>query len=291
MKRTLLVFVLAATLVRAFEGRIDVEFEAMGPEPDVSSVWTGPVVRAFSLGFSDVLADLYWLRAVQYYGREKLANAPASYADLAPLLETAAELDHRFEIVYRYGAVFLSEQFPVGAGQPEKGVAFLKKGADRNPRNWTLRQDQGLFTFVYLDDAVAGSAVLRQASEIPGSAPWLKPLAAKVLADGGNLEASLQMWTIIRDQSEPGVLRLNAETQLEVVKNRMFTRNVEERITKYRQRTGDLSSTLADLQAKGVISTTRDLAGVSFDFDLATGTLAVSRDSPLWRRPSGRPRE
>lgn len=277
--------IVAAILVPTAQARIDVTLEAMGPEPDVSSVWTGPVVRAFSLGFPDILADLYWLRAVQYYGREKLANAPAAYADLAPLLETAAELDPRFEIVYRYGAVFLSEAFPVGAGQPDKGVAFLKKGADRNPQNWSLRQDQGFFTFVYLDDAVGGAAVLTEASEIPGSAPWLKPLAAKVLADGGSLEASLQMWTIIRDQSEPGALRLNAESQLQVVRNRLLIRQVEERIAEYRERTGDTSPSLAELHAKGVISTTRDLSGVPFEFDVATGTLTVSKDSPLWRRP------
>jgi len=282
----ILVFLLAASLVPALEGRIDRKIEAMGPEPDVSSVWTGPVVRAFSLGFSDALADLYWLRAVQYYGREKVANAPARYADLAPLLETSAELDPRFEIVYRYGAVFLSEPPPIGAGRPEAGVAFLKKGADRNPLNWSLRQDQGYFTFLYLDDALGGSAVLRQASEIPGSAPWLKPMAAKVLADGGNLEASLQMWTIIRDQSEPGVLRINAESQLEVVKNRLFARQLQEQIAVYRTRTGDKTSTLLELRAKGAIPGVSDLAGVPFDFDPATGEVSISRSSPLWRRPA-----
>jgi hypothetical protein len=289
MKLPAVILLLAAVLVPPIQGRIDAEIEAMGPEPDVSSVWTGPVVRAFSLGFADILADLYWLRAVQYYGRQKLANAPTGYADLAPLLETAAELDPRFEIVYRYGAVFLSEQLPVGAGQPEKGIAFLRKGADRNPLKWSLRQDQGLFTFVYLDDAVGGAAILSEASEVPGAAPWLKPLAAKVLADGGSLEASLQMWTIIRDQSEPGALRLNAETQLELVRNRLFMRNLQERITEYRERTGNQSETLGVLRAKGVISATTDLAGFAFDFDPATGALAVSRKSPLWRRPVARP--
>jgi hypothetical protein len=285
--RRLVVFVIAAFLVPVASGRVDGLLEGMGPEPDVSSVWTGPVVRAFSLGFSDVLADLYWLRAVQYYGRQKVAQAPTGYADLAPLLETTTELDPRFELAYRYGSVFLSEQMPIGAGQPEKGVAFLKKGADRNPTNWTLRQDQGLFTFVYLNDAEGGSEVLRRAAEIPGSAPWLKPLAAKVLADGGDLEASVQMWTIIRDQSEPGVLRENAAIQLEVVKNRLFTRGVQTRITEYRSRTGDTNSTLDQLQAKGVIASSRDLAGVPFDFDVGSGTVVVSVQSPLWRRPTG----
>ena len=284
MNRRAAIFVFAALLVPLAEGRIDHVIEKMGPEPDVSSVWTGPVVRAFSLGFSSVLSDLYWLRAIQYYGRQKLANAPTGYADLAPLLETAAELDSRFEIVYRYGAVFLSEQVPIGAGQPEKGVAFLKKGADRNPANWSLRQDQGLFMAVYLNDSVGGSAALRKAAEIPGSAPWLKPLSAKVLADGGNLEASLQLWTIIRDQSESGVLRENAETQLRVVKNRLFARQLQQAIADYQNRTGDKTATLEELRARGIIPATRDLAGASFDFDPATGVVAIAKASPLWRR-------
>lgn len=284
MNRAAATFVLTALMVPLAENRVDAVASTMGPEPDVSSVWTGPVVRAFSLGFASVLSDLYWLRAIQYYGRQKLANAPTGYADLAPLLETAGELDPRFEIVYRYGAVFLSEQMPVGAGQPEKGVAFLKKGADRNPDNWNLRKDQGLFTFVYLNDAERGAAVLRQAAEIPGSAVWLKPLAAKVLADGGNLEASLQLWTIIRDQSEPGVLRENAETQLRVVKNRLFARQLQKRIEDYRARTGDTAASLEELRRRGVISTTRDLTGTPFSFDPAQGVLEISRNSPLWRR-------
>ena len=284
MKARIAILVLAALLVPLAESRVDAVLETMGPEPDVSSVWTGPVVRAFSLGFSSVLSDLYWLRAIQYYGRQKLANAPTGYADLAPLLETTTELDPRFEIVYRYGAVFLSEQRPIGAGQPEKGVAFLRKGADRNPSNWSLRQDQGLFMAVYLNDTEGGSATLRQAAEIPNSAPWLKPLAAKVLADGGNLEASLQLWTIIRDQSVSGVLQENAETQLKVVRNRLFARQLQGVIAEYQNRTGDRTSTLEQLQARGVISATRDLAGAPFDFDPSNGVVGISRTSPLWRR-------
>ncbi|MBP6704939.1 MAG: hypothetical protein KA385_15600 [Vicinamibacteria bacterium] len=286
MKAAIAAAVLAALLVPSAQGRIDLKFEKMGPEPDVSSVWTGPVVRAFSLGFREVLADLYWLRAVQYYGRQKLVDAPTGYADLRPLLETAAELDPRFEIVYRYGAVFLSEAMPIGAGQPEAGVALLKKGADRNPMNWRLRQDEGLFNSIYLNDPHRASQVLLQAAQIPGSAPWLKPLAAQVLAKGGELEASLQMWTIIRDQSEPGALRENAEAQLGVVRNRMVARALRERITEYRNRTGDTTSTLEELQARGVIGSTLDLAGVPFEFNPADGTLSISKKSPWWRRDS-----
>ncbi|MEO8501361.1 MAG: hypothetical protein ABI565_10640, partial [Vicinamibacteria bacterium] len=104
----------------------------------------------------------------------------------------------------------------------------------------------------------------------------------------GNLEASLRMWTIIRDQAEPGVMKENAEIQLKVVRNRLFTQQIQERITAYRERTEDHASGLDELRAKGVISASRDMAGVSFEFDPDTGILAVAKNSPLWRRPASR---
>jgi hypothetical protein len=248
----------------------------------VSSVWTGRVVKALSLGFSDLLADLYWMRAIQYYGTQKLAGT--GFANLAPLLETAAELDHRFSIVYRYGAVFLSEPSPVGAGQPKAGIALLSKGADRNPQDWRLRQEQGLFTFFYLNDAKTGSEALQQASRVPGAPDWMAALAAQVLAKGGELEAALSMWSIIYQQSESGILRDNARDQIKIVRSRIMARDIQERIQTYRERTGQTESSLVELRQAGVIPGFLDLAGVEFDFDKEKGTVTISHRSPLWRR-------
>ncbi len=271
----------AAGIVPAAQSRVDEARRSLGPEPDVSSVWTGRVVKALSVGFSDLLADLYWMRAVQYYGAQKLAGT--GFANLSPLLETAAELDHRFSIVYRYGAVFLSEPIPIGAGQPKAGVALLSKGADRNPLDWRLRQEQGLFTFFYLNDAKAGSEILHQASGVPGAPDWMAALAAQVLARGGELEAALSMWSIIYQQSESGILRDNARDQIKIVRSRILARDIQERIRAYREKTGQTASSLRELRRAGVIPGFLDLAGVEFDFDEEDGTVTISRRSPLWR--------
>lgn len=284
MKAPIASFLIAALLVPATQFRVDSAKAALGPEPDVSSVWTGPVVRALSLGFSDFLADIYWLRAVQYYGRQKLEGAPTSYSDLRPLLETAAELDPRFEMVYRYGAVFLSEPRPLGAGLPEQGVGFLGKGADRNPADWRLRQEQGLFTFFYLNQAQRGAEILSRAARIQGAPYWMESLAAQVLTNGGELEAALSMWTVIYKQSEPGLLRDNAESQIKVAQHKILVRDIQKQVRDYQARTGDFTSTLDQLKAKGVIPASRDEAGIAFDFQPATGTVTLSRNSPFWRR-------
>jgi hypothetical protein len=282
MKGLVAALLISAGVVPLAQSRVDKARSSMGPEPDVSSVWTGRVVKALSVGFSDLLADLYWMRAVQYYGTQKIAGT--GFANLAPLLETAAELDHRFSIVYRYGAVFLSEPAPVGAGQPGAGVALLARGADRNPLDWRLRQEHGLFTFFYLNDPRTGSELLARASRIPGAPDWMAALAAQVLAKGGELEAALNMWSIIYQQSEPGILRDNAGDQIRIVHSRILARDVTRLIQDYREQTGDTRASLATLRRAGVIPGTADLAGVEFDFDPEQGTVAISRRSPLWRR-------
>lgn len=254
----------------------------MGPDPDVTSVWTGRVVRALSFGFSDLLADLYWMRAVQYYGTQKVSGA--GFANLLPLLETAAELDPRFSIVYRYGAVFLSEQPPIGAGQASLGVALLKKGADQNLGNWRLRQEQGLFTFFYLNDARGGSLILQEAARISGAPDWMAALAAQILSKGGELEASLNMWVIIQDQSEPGILRSNAGDQIKIVRSRIMARDMMKQIQAYREKTGETKASLTELRKVRVVESTVDLAGVEFDYDPETGTVSITRRSPMWRQ-------
>lgn len=281
MKKLVAAFLIGAGLVPTAQWRVDREQAALGPAPDVSSVWTGRVVKALSAGFADLLADLYWMRAIQYYGSQKISGG--GFANLSPLLETAAELDQRFSIVYRYGAVFLSEPAPIGAGKPETGVALLAKGADRNPADWHLRQEEGLFTFFYLNDPLRGSQILQKAAKIPGAPDWMSALGAQILNKGGELEAALNMWMIIKEQSEPGILRDNAADQIKIVRSRILARDMTRAIQAYRER-GGAATSLLELRRAGVIREAVDLAGVEFAYAPESGTLSIARTSPLWRR-------
>ncbi len=55
------------------------------------------------------------------------------YELLFPLLEHTTTLDPYFSIAYRFGAIFLSEQYPGGAGRPDQAIALLKKGIAAQP--------------------------------------------------------------------------------------------------------------------------------------------------------------
>src|SRR5690242_10946547 len=91
-------------------------------EDETLYVSSGPAARRLSLGFTALAADLYWIRAIQYYGGLKLRSSEAAangaaagtrqapdYKLLYPLLDLTTSLDPEFNIAYRFGAIFLAE--------------------------------------------------------------------------------------------------------------------------------------------------------------------------------------
>src|SRR5258708_17988349 len=88
---------------------------------------SGTAVRRLTGAYTPLAADLYWIRAIQYYGSTKrrlegvlspdpppMLAAPTSneFQLLYPMLDVATSLDPRFTIAYRFGAVFLAEAYP-----------------------------------------------------------------------------------------------------------------------------------------------------------------------------------
>src|SRR5437667_198043 len=77
---------------------------------------SGKAVKQLSLGYSSLLADIYWTRAVQYFGG-KHRDQSMRYDLLYPLLDITTDLDPQLIEAYQSGSVFLSQPLPEGAGQ------------------------------------------------------------------------------------------------------------------------------------------------------------------------------
>ena len=126
-------------LLPAVQGRIDQRLGEFRAQEEVLYVWSGEKLRRLASGFEDFLADIYWLRTVQYFGGQRRFSHEKRFELLEPLTDVTTALDPRLEIAYRYGAIFLSEAWPIGAGRPQAGVALLQRGAEANPGAWRLR--------------------------------------------------------------------------------------------------------------------------------------------------------
>jgi hypothetical protein len=283
-QRLPLLLLLLAPLVPLSQARIDGLLGGFRSQEEVLYFWSGEQVKRMFPGYGSLAADLYWLRTVQYFGGVRKFEGGERFELLRPLIEITTTLDPRLEIAYRYGAIFLSEAPPGGAGRPQEGIEVMEKGVRNLPHSWRLRQDLGFFYYLYLHDARRASEVLSEASRIPGSAFWLSSMAADLLAKGGDRERSRRMWRQIFEQAEEGVLKENARLRLQLLDSRDLADALSSRVGAYEQRLGRAPARLEELRAVGLWSgPLHDAAGVPFSYDGSSGRVTISKESPLWR--------
>jgi hypothetical protein len=273
----------AAAAVPFVQARVDGTLGEFRAQNEALYLWKGSQVKRLVPGFEHLAADIYWLRTVQYFGSERVFAKEKRFDLLAPLIEITTTLDPRMEIAYRYGAVFLAEQYPIGAGRPDLGVAVLERGVRNNPASWRLHQELGFFHFVYLHDAKRAAEILIEASHIPGAAYWLKNLAAEILGKGGERGIARRMWREMFEQSE-GVIKENARIHIMTLDAADAVDRLNERVALFLQRTGRLPRDLGELTAAGLArGPLVDPVGIPFEYDAQTGKVTVSHGSSLRR--------
>ena len=284
MPTAVVLLLVLAPAIPWLQTRIDSTLGAFRPQEEALYLQSGKHVKMIAPGFEGIAADLYWLRTVQYFGGQRTYSRDKNFALLYPLIDITTTLDPRLEIAYRYGAIFLSEPPPVGAGRPREGIAILERGARALPDSWWLRQDMGFFYYLFLKDAEKASEVLTEASKIPGAAFWLKAMAADLLAKGGDREKSRRMWRQMYEQAEEGILKANAHDRLQVLDARDEADRLTAAAAEFERRQGSRPASLAELQASGLAhDPIVDSTGVPFEMDPSSGRVTISTRSGLWR--------
>src|SRR5256886_1534778 len=127
---------------------IDGQRVSLSQERDDVLLRSGKLVKVMSLEYAPLLADIYWTRVVQYYGN-KHVRGQVNLELLWPLLDITTTLDPNLLISYRFGAMFLSQAAPAGAGRPDLAVQLIQRRIPANPDYWRLYEDLG---FVYYFD-------------------------------------------------------------------------------------------------------------------------------------------
>jgi hypothetical protein len=248
-----------AVLALAFAGslplrlRMDREAERPGEFGGMLYVTSGETLRNLSLGYAGLLADIYWARAVQYFGRERLAGG-GSFDLLGPLLRVTTTLDPHLLIAYRFGAIFLAEKRPAGAGRPEEALALIRRGIVANPSYWRLWQDLGFIYYWDLKDYAHAARAFQAGSAQAGADPWMKALAAAVAGQGGELETSRLLWAEVYRQAGNDSIRRSALEHLTAVQAAEEMGQLDQALEAFRRRQGRSARTLRELMDAGLVS-------------------------------------
>ncbi len=258
MQKRKIVAVAALLLVVFFTGSVlalrGVE-RVRGKEATLEEVLYLPssrTLKKLSLGYSALLADIYWTRAVQYFGAKHLRHS-TRYDLLYPLLDITTDLDPHLLVAYQDGAMFLSQQPPGGAGQPDKAIALLQKGIRENPSYWRLYFTLGFVHYIDRDDPRAAQQAFEKGSEVPGALPWMKVMAARMAERSKDVGTTIALWTAILENTTDKDIRHTAESHLDSVRADLEINELERRINIFHQREGTWPQTWADLERAGLL--------------------------------------
>lgn len=260
-------------------------------EASVLYVQSGPVLQRLALSFDALLADVYWIRAIQHYGGTRRSTDPAKrYHLLEPLLSLAVSLDPHFNIVYRFGAIFLAEPWPGGPGRPDQAIALLERGLRARPGHWRYMQDIGFIYYWWLHDYERAAGWFERAAAQAGAPPWLHALAASTLAEGGRREASRALWTAIHDSAEESWLRATAARRLRQLDALDQRDRLQALVDRYVAAGGSRPYTWRGLIERGYLAAVPlDPEGAPFELGEFSGTVEVAADSPLQPMPAEPP--
>jgi hypothetical protein len=266
---------------------------------------SGVALRRLSGPYTTLAADAYWIRAIQYYGgtkqraaapgalRQGSAPAPVSaggaYPLLYPLLDITTTLDPRFNIAYRFGAIYLAEPYPRGADRPDLAITLLEKGLRERPGKWEYMEDIGFVHYWFRHDFRAAAEWFGKASDTPGAPWWLRSLSATTLAQGGDRQSSRAMWTAIRQSAELEWLRNDADRRLLQLQALDIMDELQRAADDYARRSGVQPDWQALVRARVLRGMPLDPAGTPFE--MTGGRVQLSRSSPLWPPPDEPARE
>jgi hypothetical protein len=233
--------------------RIDDHTQGYSQEREELVLRSDALWKKLSLGYDPLLADIYWTRAVQYYG-ERVGVPGANFDLLWPLLDITTTLDPKLMVAYRFGSIFLSEPDLAGAGRTDLAIELVKRGIAANPGEWRLDTDLGFLYYWRLKDYPRAAAAYLEGSKNPQAPVEVKMMAARIAAKGGSIDTSRIIWSELYESTKDPNIRKNAMKQLQALKAQEDEMQLDELSAQYRERFGRFPSSTRDLKNTGMVN-------------------------------------
>jgi tetratricopeptide (TPR) repeat protein len=169
---------------------------------------SGLFMREFSLGHAPLLADLIWLRGIQYYGEHKRTDRNFQY--LSHIFNTLTTLDPQFSAGYIFGSLVISQE----AGDVASAIRLLETGVRRNPDSWELLFETGFTYYVFLADYRKSAEYFRLAAKIPNCPEYVTRFAAYSSSKSGDVGFAVKLWAELMRNTKNQQMREIAERNI-----------------------------------------------------------------------------
>ncbi len=169
---------------------------------------SGTLLRPASLGYDTLVADLCWLKAIQYYGKHRLSDRV--YTGAEHVFRVIADVDPRFSSNYLFGALVLAQD----AGDPDAAIRLLQRGMHRLPANWELPFEAGFIEYLVRHNPTAATAYFERAAAYADDPDLPRRFAAWTAYRAGDVASAVHLWEAMAERSSDPRVRAAAERYL-----------------------------------------------------------------------------
>ncbi|MFA6032319.1 MAG: hypothetical protein WC889_05420 [Myxococcota bacterium] len=209
------------------------------------------VIKATSLGYGEVIADYYWLKAIQWFGGKTMPTEN-KISSLYPLTDLISELAPLFDSNYRLGHIMLTARDT----NEDLSMKLLSKGRINRPDVWQIPYYQGFIAWYFKTNAKLAAVYYDDAATLgPMEMKWLHLLSAKLFSNGDNPDLAVAIMENLVANPETN----NEETIEHYKKNlklAIMTRDIahlEMAVKKFKLDFNRLPASLQELVEKGII--------------------------------------
>ena len=171
---------------------------------------SGEWLRPAALGHPETMADLAWIRAVQYYGEHRMSDN--RFVMMGHVYDVLTTLAPGFLPAYVFGAFALAQE----GGDFPSAERLMLKGLEANPRSGWLAFELGFLYYVRPGGRRMGEAAgyFEQAAHQSDAPAQALRFAAFSRQRTGDARTAYELWKELADHSANTFLRRIAEREM-----------------------------------------------------------------------------
>jgi tetratricopeptide (TPR) repeat protein len=202
-----------------------------------------------SLGFEQVMADWYWVKALQYFTDP--VQAYNRYKNLGDILDVVTGVDPDFRYAYKFAGIAV----PYDTGRlhwanTDHAIELLERGVTRFPDDWEIQFYLGFSLLNFRKETGRAAEHFAAAARIPGSPPYLKAFAARLFAAGGDIDRALVFAETMLERSTDAQERRQLEQRIQSIRLEGQLRALEEAARRFQKEEGRWPSSPFELTAR-----------------------------------------
>ncbi len=210
---------------------------------------SGYAIRALAMGFRAPLADIVWLRFIQYYGEHRMTDA--RFELMYHILDILTTLDTDFVYAYTLGGLMLTHD----AQRPDQARLLLKKGMLMRPDDWRIPYIYAFIHYVFIGDYRTAKTYFGISARRPGAPDmprrWQAFVAYMKL---GDLKTALALWIDLYNTTQNPEEMQIAEYYIKKIKMQIDIEQLNTKVGEFTDIYGRPPTFLSELVSSNLIT-------------------------------------